>query len=96
MYILHACKSTCLFHNFVLVIPGNYYEVPLTVELPTELPVKMSTSLAVGMIFSSLNAANDALLHHTVSCGESFKKHKQTSICYIVACCSKNYHIIIF
>ena len=50
----------------------------------------MSASLAVGMIFSSLNAAKDALLRHTVSRGESYKKHKQTAICYIVVCCSKD------
>jgi zinc finger SWIM domain-containing protein 3 len=50
----------------------------------------MSESLAVGMTFSSLDAARDALLRYTVLRGESYKKHKQTATCYIVVCRSKD------
>lgn len=50
----------------------------------------MSASLAVSMTFSSLNAAKDALLRHTVSRGESYKRYKQTATCYIVICHSKD------
>jgi len=55
-------------------------------ELPAELPAKMSTPLAVGMTFPSLAAARDALLCHTVSRGESYKKDKQSATCYRVVC----------
>jgi hypothetical protein len=48
------------------------------------------SSLAVGMTFPSLDAAKEALLRHTVSHGESYKKYKQTATCYIVICCTKD------
>jgi hypothetical protein len=49
----------------------------------------MSAPLTVGMAFSSLHAAKDALVRHTVSRGESYKKHKQTAECYVVVCHAK-------
>ena len=64
--------------------------VKMPTEMPAEMPTEMSISLAVGMTFPSLEIAKDALLRHTVSRGESYKKHKQTSACYIVVCRSKN------
>jgi hypothetical protein len=50
----------------------------------------MSTALAVGMTFPSLNAAKDALLRHTVERGESYFTHKRAANCFITKCRSEN------
>ena len=67
-------------------------EIPakMPAEMPAEMSTEISISLAVGMTFPSLEIAKDVLLRHTVSRGESYKKHKQTSACYIIVCHSKN------
>jgi MuDR family transposase len=50
----------------------------------------MSTALAVGMTFPSLNAAKDALLRHTVERGESYFTHKRAANCFITKCRSED------
>ena len=52
--------------------------ISFSTSLSTSL-IKMSISLAVGMIFFSLDAAKEALLCHTISQEEFYKKYKQTA-----------------
>ena len=56
----------------------------------------MFIPFAVEMTFPSLDVARETLKRHTVSCGESYKKCKQTATCYLVECRSKKdcpYHV---
>jgi hypothetical protein len=53
----------------------------------------MSSALAVGMTFPSLDAPKDALLRHTVACSESYIIHKRAVNCFITKCRSKTAHI---
>jgi MuDR family transposase len=61
--------------------------------LPVYVPVgliNMSSPIAVGMIFASLDAAKDALLRHTVARGESYITQKRAAKCFITKCRSND------
>jgi hypothetical protein len=61
----------------------TYLTASLTASLTPFLPIMTTIpSLTIGTAFSSLSEAKNALLRHTIACGESYNVGKQDTKYY--------------